>query len=210
MRGNRAGSRRGSSAGRSIPARAGEPYPWTKGLWLLRVYPRACGGTMAEADDEHDIRGLSPRVRGNHYYKNDCRNRLRSIPARAGEPYTGTLPSQWLRVYQPPLTAFCASRKGVYPRACGGTVPGVAGAVTGRGLSPRVRGNREHRRAAHERRGSIPARAGEPQAIPAGQRLPEVYPRACGGTGSNRIRIWQRVGLSPRVRGNRTGYGDFR
>ena len=159
------------------------------------VYPRACGGTTITKTIAATDYGLSPRVRGNPTRGRSLANGYGSIPARAGEP---------------PLTAFCASRKGVYPRACGGTVPGVAGAVTGRGLSPRVRGNREHRRAAHERRGSIPARAGEPQAIPAGQRLPEVYPRACGGTGSNRIRIWQRVGLSPRVRGNRTGYGDFR
>ena len=71
-----------------------------------------------------------------------------------------------------------------------------------RGLSPRVRGNLGGGLLELIRRGSIPARAGEPDdhAVPAG--VAGVYPRACGGTRRNPPRWSRRWGLSPRVRGN--------
>ena len=121
----------------------------------------------------------------------------------------------------------------VYPRVCGGTRCYPVISCYGRGLSPRVRGNRNN--------GSIPACAGEPvehhpsllglsprvrgnqlnditirpqrRSIPAcaGEPLPSperctrcrVYPRVCGGTTTTGIRPALNVGLSPRVRGNR-------
>ena len=53
MRGNRGSCARPQSISGSIPAHAGEP---SKTLWrfsLLRVYPRACGGTgIAYAQDQ--------------------------------------------------------------------------------------------------------------------------------------------------------------
>ena len=50
--------------------------------------------------------------------------------------------------------------------------------------------------------GSIPARAGKPE-YPTPKADEEwVYPRACGGTGNNRLPVAQGQGLSPRVRGN--------
>ena len=51
-------------------------------------------------------------------------------------------------------------------------------------------------------KGSIPACAGEPLALLAGQVFVRVYPRVCGGTGSAWSWIGNRKGLSPRVRGN--------
>ena len=54
----------------------------------------------------------------------------------------------------------------------------------GNGLSPRVRGNRCRRAVYRVRRGSIPARAGEPLRKSAGSQVARVYPRACGGTSS--------------------------
>ena len=71
-----------------------------------------------------------------------------------------------------------------------------------RGLPPRVRGNRVGRVNARSRRGSIPARAGEPSAGPSRSPASGVYPRACGGTASTATQIQGDVGLSPRVRGN--------
>ena len=50
--------------------------------------------------------GLSPRVRGNHARRPDAVHRRRSIPACAGEPAKSDLRQ---------------SRRGVYPRVCGGT-----------------------------------------------------------------------------------------
>ena len=110
-----------------------------------------------------------------------------SIPARAGEPP------------EP-----CCIRKldRVYPRACGGTPldqPGRRGRL---GLSPRVRGNRNHvdNEPAHIR--SIPARAGEPGDLASPAPTNRVYPRACGGTTCRGAVLCAGVGLSPRVRGN--------
>ena len=111
--------------------------------------------------------GLSPRVRGNHVLAIALLVTWRSIPARAGEPAT-----------EPE----CSGPRKVYPRACGGTVLGRRRNKTLRGLSPRVRGNLRRRRVGLGKRGSIPARAGEPACCIGTLSLEKVYPRACGGT----------------------------
>ena len=71
------------------------------------------------------------------------------------------------------------------------------------GLSPRVRGNREHpmHKAAALR--SIPACAGEPLGGRGWQATEKVYPRVCGGTAMLPPVRLHAHGLSPRVRGNR-------
>ena len=73
------------------------------------VYPRACGGTPDIAGQIYEAEGLSPRVRGNQISSSSSSPVLGSIPARAGEPCSG-------KIY--PL------EPRVYPRACGGTLPG--------------------------------------------------------------------------------------
>ena len=94
---------------------------------------------------------------------------------------------------------------GVYPRACGGTNQSSAAATGFEGLSPRMRGNPVGRTGPVVRCGSIPAHAGEPVLgwSPDGWRW--VYPRACGGTEAVPDHWIDRVGLSPRMRGNRGG-----
>ena len=174
-------------AGRSIPARAGEPtFAATPGYrgW---VYPRACGGTTGEAADHQPIQGLSPRVRGNLVANEGFLTGDGSIPARAGEPLAK----------QPTTNLFK-----VYPRACGGTLltPGISPMVLG--LSPRVRGNQPQGVETVLRCRSIPARAGEPHTRPASAPSPSVYPRACGGTIASISSLAGVTGLSPRVRGN--------
>ena len=134
--------------------------------------------------------GLSPRLRGNPVDLIRGDMLLRSIPAPAGEP---CVPSQ------------SPSGKRVYPRACGGTANRQTGSACNRGLSPRLRGNRDHD--PHDRpwHRSIPAPAGEPSHRAPPCPLGWVYPRACGGTPVKYIAAdWQR-GLSPRLRGNRIG-----
>ena len=178
------------------------------GTIIRRVYPRACGGTARNIDPTRATGGLSPRVRGNPIRALENGGRYGSIPARAGEPATSEVDWQW---------------DGVYPRACGGTTARRSGGGRKKGLSPRVRGNREqsaHRpaqprsiprvrgnrasyRHRHEPSGSIPARAGEPAWHPPSRCLPQVYPRACGGTPTSSAWWRSRPGLSPRVRGNR-------
>ena len=172
---------------RSIPARAGEPRLSLLPLLFQRVYPRACGGTACCRNLLSMHVGLSPRVRGNLRQGRQQGQGSRSIPARAGEPR---------------LTAWIAAFSRVYPRTCGGTQARERRNPKSYGLSPRVRGNREHGVAVPIFDGSIPARAGEPLLpvlfIPAG----EVYPRACGGTPNSQLVAVDTLGLSPRVRGN--------
>ena len=50
----------------SIPACAGEPGPSADGQTVDRVYPRVCGGTVRGLSVKLEVKGLSPRVRGNH------------------------------------------------------------------------------------------------------------------------------------------------
>ena len=155
--------------------------------------------------------GLSPCVRGNPKRAIRPDRLLRSIPARAGEPWTSSGPAGW---------------SPVYPRACGGTRRVGARGRGGDGLSPRVRGNPNRgvasvvlgrsiparagepampSRPRRRRTGSIPARAGEPRICDCNPRTRWVYPRACGGTKSRPARTPSREGLSPRVRGNPQG-----
>ena len=140
-------------------------------------------------------------MRGNH--SGQCRRRAygRSIPACAGEPVAiqPSTPPDW----------------GLSPRVRGNHgviwVPndGVIWRVPDdaerlRGLSPRVRGNHEHhaKEVANDR--SIPACAGEPSTTWCRCCTTPVYPRVCGGTSTLATPHGRLLGLSPRVRGNRT------
>ena len=91
---------------RVYPARAGEPIAYICQLSITKVYPRACGGTWRRSTAPMPAAGLSPRVRGNRDWYRIPDEAVGSIPARAGEPLTGT----------PRATG-----SKVYPRACGGT-----------------------------------------------------------------------------------------
>ena len=91
----------------------------------------------------------------------------------------------------------------VYPRVCGGTPVPVHGRDSGRGLSPRMRGNRLRRRRQSARARSIPAYAGEPCHIRRAALHQRVYPRVCGGTVPGGFQPDEAAGLSPRMRGNR-------
>ena len=116
-------------ARRSIPACAGEPLRRLHCGAQRWVYPRVCGGTCWARSKMASSTGLSPRVRGNLVRSVCGCSRLGSIPACAGEPL---------------LRGRCGSVPRVYPRVCGGTRTTAAPTPTRQGLSPRVRGNRNH------------------------------------------------------------------
>ena len=164
------------------PARRPPPLPDSS-----RVYPRVCGGTVPTTVMSPTPPGLSPRVRGNRGADPSAAPHAGSIPACAGEPR-----SRRRR----------GSRRGVYPRVCGGTHYAQRVPILPRGLSPRVRGNHAQSPEIAAGRGSIPACAGEPSAARCRYSAATVYPRVCGGTHiGNRPRRHPQ-GLSPRVRGN--------
>ena len=172
---------------RSIPACAGEPELAIFQHGRNAVYPRVCGGTCWTRSSPTNPNGLSPRVRGNHGTGGGQGGLVRSIPACAGEPR-----GLGVRV----------AGTAVYPRVCGGTRRSAGSRNRWRGLSPRVRGNRNSQSSSMAVMRSIPACAGEP-ATPSGEAFPYgVYPRVCGGTDKQPPGLTDAEGLSPRVRGN--------
>ena len=66
-----------------------------------------------------------------------------------------------------------------------------------------MRGNLSHPFSPTAELRSIPACAGEPDAISRSEPASWVYPRVCGGTQRQDNRVLSTRGLSPRVRGNR-------
>ena len=65
LRGNGDGDALTRSIVRSIPALAGERTIAISNDMTVRVYPRACGGTISNQGVVGDHQGLSPRLRGN-------------------------------------------------------------------------------------------------------------------------------------------------
>ena len=167
---------------------------WDAVLSTVRVYPRVCGG--------------------NPFQRRLDATEKRSIPACAGEPRMDNTPDREM---------------GVYPRVCGGTtpervwrlcpggsIPACAGEpglplsflCLGKGLSPRVRGNRNTDKDKETTMRSIPACAGEPGPRLRMSAAGQVYPRVCGGTDCSISKSLAGLGLSPRVRGNRDSLSD--
>ncbi len=187
VRGNPLARMPGVADVRSIPACAGEPWPESKASDDSQVYPRVCGGTESKQGDIFQVRGLSPRVRGNRASTKYGDELEGSIPACAGEPTCSG----------PGLASSM-----VYPRVCGGTVTASLASSSNHGLSPRVRGNPLAAVVDLLDTRSIPACAGEPRACPTRTCAGVVYPRVCGGTTITRQSGISATGLSPRVRGN--------
>ena len=131
--------------------------------------------------------GLSPRGRGNRLHLRRIRAHVGSIPAWAGEP-TG------------PTSKACAFR--VYPRVGGGTSICKMPSDSGKGLSPRGRGNPQGSQTGPRPFWSIPAWAGEPPPDRVAVCPPGVYPRVGGGTCARCRHRTPWRGLSPRGRGN--------
>ena len=190
VRGNRTmGTDKCNHAG-SIPACAGEPAARMRRRRQGMVYPRVCGGTSPTAGRLLAGIGLSPRVRGNQWRRAHLYGIPGSIPACAGEPAS---------------LASSSGSGGVYPRVCGGTISPRSPKAASKGLSPRVRGNREQNGYRRDYHWSIPACAGEPDARRFVSRNSTVYPRVCGGTPASARQASRIMGLSPRVRGNPPG-----
>ena len=189
VRGNRTNRLRHGMEPGSIPACAGEPCPRTYDSSPCTVYPRVCGGTFRHQPHRNRLPGLSPRVRGNRTELETTPAAGGSIPACAGEP---------------PGHRGGRIGIGVYPRVCGGTVCRQYYPIYRAGLSPRVRGNPPSWSSRRAVSGSIPACAGEPTGLPHCPYPCRIYPRVCGGTEQQQLAALDKVGLSPRVRGNRS------
>ena len=172
----------------SIPAWAGKPSRAITWPATSKVYPRVGGETRWNCLPTDRAWGLSPRGRGNRISTDTRRLLGRSIPAWAGKP----------------RRAACgAARRAVYPRVGGETPLYTSTRTTGKGLSPRGRGNQEAFRVDRRGRRSIPAWAGKPTAISRRPTTSTVYPRVGGETVTCGCPSSAAKGLSPRGRGNR-------
>ena len=166
VRGKRQLSGKHGSRRRSIPACAGETWMLAQPTRGVGVYPRVCGGNYCYTQSTFRSEGLSPRVRGKRTHHTPSGMGRRSIPACAGETWTGALPPD---------------SPEVYPRVCGGNTHRRWSPGRSRGLSPRVRGKRWPQGIREGQGGSIPACAGETIILYRLAIQPEVYPRVCGG-----------------------------
>ena len=137
--------------------------------------------------------GSSPRVRGTRWLTYSELDRVRFIPACAGNTR-----SRRRRTAARP----------VHPRVCGEHIKRGFYGLAETGSSPRVRGTRgtfeEHEMAAR----FIPACAGNTPTAPHRTTATAVHPRVCGEHYRTLTRAGSRSGSSPRVRGTRRRYGS--
>ena len=187
-RGNHIGNTPGDGQVRSIPARAGQPEKEGDTSRLVQVYPRTRGATALAALGGRVLTGLSPHARGNRRRLSRNRRHHRSIPARAGQPYT----YQWK-----------SGSQAVYPRTRGATRARRGAWCAPPGLSPHARGNPGRGPEGCGLRRSIPARAGQPSCGVCWDEAGPVYPRTRGATLMPLKRGHVAMGLSPHARGNR-------
>ncbi len=166
VRGSRVPTIRPRSCRGSIPACAGEPFVRVAPAIRPPVYPRVCGGASRAGTEALGSQGLSPRVRGSRGMTKQIIDKIRSIPACAGEPWCPPCRFAYVKVY---------------PRVCGGAEQRGCPPTYSTGLSPRVRGSPTTSSSASARTRSIPACAGEPVVPCPPARLDRVYPRVCGG-----------------------------
>ena len=184
------GTRRGRAAAppphRFIPARAGNTRASAICVRSTSVHPRAggehgCGVSYATRTD-----GSSPRGRGTLRLGAIDGERVRFIPARAGNTST------------PVFTSWGAS---VHPRAGGEHCWVAMSSKECAGSSPRGRGTPFGTGSADRGIRFIPARAGNTSALRCLSATPTVHPRAGGEHRAAVRRTCLTTGSSPRGRG---------
>ena len=130
-----------------IPAGAGRPRLISTRSFSGWAYPRGCGATDFILTGGLNLKGLSPRVRGDPMQCGPLAGCVGPIPAGAGRPRRRASPLR-----QPPA----------YPRGCGATPLPSSRRFRRAGLSPRVRGDPALERYNAAGGGPIPAGAGRP------------------------------------------------
>ena len=171
-----------------IPAGAGQTPAQPSHGSASWAHPRGCGADECLEAWHHERRGSSPRVRGRRISVIHARSLCRLIPAGAG---------------QTPARATTGPACRAHPRGCGADTSMVIEAIKGFGSSPRVRGRRRRPITNLQRKGLIPAGAGQTLNAP-GKNLPtKAHPRGCGADYPDPLAFILDYGSSPRVRGRR-------
>ena len=173
---------------RFIPARAGNASTRRARPGGTSVHPRAGGERAEYSASAAASSGSSPRGRGTHRRGHRGRERLRFIPARAGNAA---------------MQRSATPQGPVHPRAGGERLDTRCCGAFCDGSSPRGRGTLIHQPISHVRMRFIPARAGNarrPQGL-RGRR--PVHPRAGGERLDATAETVLAIGSSPRGRGTR-------
>ena len=172
----------------SIPACAGEAFTYTQAARQAEVDPRMRGGGWINGKLDECREGRSPHARGRLDTVKTEAEKIRSIPACAGEAvHLGT----FVRL------------SGVDPRMRGGGENCFSSIKTLAGRSPHARGRLFPQGGSSNWIRSIPACAGEARSFAMGGVNTQVDPRMRGGgTGCGRYPVICR-GRSPHARGRR-------
>ena len=158
-------------------------------------HPRVCGEKKKITINAPEVEGSPPRMRG-----------------KAGPRETGT--------FQPGITPayagksrFWLGRKnpsGDHPRVCGEKSPQGLKSLCRRGSPPRMRGKESRAESQPHQGGITPAYAGKSLIESVFNECVRDHPRVCGEKSIRILRMWERTGSPPRMRGKvfsrRSGY----
>ena len=172
MRGTRMVGHRVGLSWRFIPAHAGNAQATLAVGLFCPVHPRACGERNWRLSTARAWYGSSPRMRGTPSASRFEPQKLRFIPAHAGNAYVGVL----IIINFP-----------VHPRACGERECYISAPPEFDGSSPRMRGTLAHAGDIPDCRRFIPAHAGNAKARLVYIVEPPVHPRACGERSSHNL-----------------------
>ncbi len=173
----------------AIPAWAGKPGGRNVFPPQAPGHPRVGGETEGYKKTAKQMRGPSPRGRGNPKTATRSVARGGAIPAWAGKPF---------------MVGGKTPEGGGHPRVGGETLSRLVHAHFHDGPSPRGRGNPGVVAAVAGRRGAIPAWAGKPSAAAASSPRLQGHPRVGGETNFRVMFPPSPSGPSPRGRGNLT------
>ena len=186
MRGTGARARYARSAERFIPAHAGNSRSARVSQCLRPVHPRACGEQLVGLNPGTRTPGSSPRMRGTGIWPWLTGDRLRFIPAHAGNRRTRSAGT---------------ARQTVHPRACGEQQALPASRDGQPGSSPRMRGTGRAPPKIPPTDRFIPAHAGNRSSSAISMAARTVHPRACGEQDLYLYGDQFANGSSPRMRG---------
>ena len=190
-----------------IPAHAGNASNRSGAGAHTRDHPRACGEHAYSPDGTRGCGGSSPRMRGTLWVSSVGLSPVRDHPRACGEHDREVEHVAAAKGSSPRMrgtlvgskTPHCPS--GDHPRACGEHRRVECCPHLRSGSSPRMRGTRSGRHRRPDRRGIIPAHAGNTFGHRTAPTVHGDHPRACGEHPSTSASMAAMEGSSPRMRG---------
>ena len=174
---------------RIIPAHAGQTHLDDHRHSAWADHPRTCGANELSIDLGCFASGSSPHMRGKLAVADTEEDRVRIIPAHAGQTGAG-------------FGAGAADRD--HPRTCGANQPLRRLEYRPAGSSPHMRGKPLYQGLRLRVRRIIPAHAGQTSTLSGVTSPSPDHPRTCGANGNALWHSLTASGSSPHMRGKRT------